>query len=94
MMIGTPSEIIIAFGGAIAGIVLLSAALAGIFIKHCFWWERVLFLLAGALLFVPEWKTDVMGLVLGAVVILCQIFIQHPEVNPVLEKYSNGKRSG
>lgn len=93
MMIGTPFEIIISFGGAVIGIVLLSAALAGVFIKHCFWWERILFLLAGALLFVPEWKTDLMGLVLGAVVILCQIFIQRPEVILDHKKYSNGKRS-
>ena len=93
MMIGAPSQIILSLATAIIGIVLLSAALAGVFIKHCFWWERVLFLLAGASLFVPGWKTDVLGLLLGAVGILCQIFIHHPEVSFDLKKYTNGKLS-
>jgi TRAP transporter 4TM/12TM fusion protein len=93
MMIGTPAEIILAFVGAVIGIVLLSAALAGIFIKRCLWWERILFFLAGALLFIPEWKTDVLGLLLGVLAIACQIFIQHPEANVGLRTYSKGKRS-
>lgn len=93
MMIGAPTQIILSLATAIIGIVLLSAALAGVFIKHCFWWERVIFLLAGASLFVPGWKTDVLGLLLGAVGILCQICIHHPEVNFDLKKYTNGKLS-
>ncbi|TRZ50166.1 TRAP transporter permease [bacterium] len=93
MMIGTLFQIILAIGTATIAIVLLSAALSGIFITHCFWWERILFLLAGAFLFVPGWKTDLFGLLLGVLVIICQIFIQHPKVKVDLIKYSNGKLS-
>lgn len=93
MMMGTPFQIVLALGSAMVGILFLSAGLSGIFIKHCFWWERTLFFLAGAVLFVPGLKTDLFGLLLGASIILSQILIQRPNVNFDFKKNSTEKLS-
>lgn len=78
MMIGTPLGIGLALGSAIAGIVLLSAGISGVLIRHCLWWERVLFFIAGALLFIPGVISDLAGLVLGALIVVSQIVLQRP----------------
>jgi TRAP-type uncharacterized transport system fused permease subunit len=78
MMIGTPFGIGLALGSAITGIVLLSAGISGVLIRHCLWWERVLFFIAGALLFIPGVMSDLAGLVLGALIVVSQIVFQRP----------------
>ena len=93
MMIGTLSQIALSLGSAIIGILLLSAGLSGIFIKYCFWWERILFFFAGALLFVPGLKTDLLGLLLGISIIISQIVVRRPDAAFDLKKNTTEKVS-
>jgi len=69
MMIGSPREIAIALGTAVAGIILLSGGLSGFLIRHCAWWERLLCFAAGILLFKPGLKTDLIGFILGILIV-------------------------
>jgi TRAP transporter 4TM/12TM fusion protein len=69
MMMGSPLEIAIATVTALAGIILLSAGLVGFLFRRCIWWERVLCFVAGALLFKPGLLTDLVGFILGILIV-------------------------
>lgn len=86
MMIGTAAQIVLSLASAIIGVVFLSAGLSGMLIKHCSWWERVFISIAGACLFIPGFKTDMMGLLLGASIIAFQIFVPRSGTGFSLEK--------
>jgi TRAP transporter 4TM/12TM fusion protein len=70
LLIGQPLQIVLAVATAAAGTFLLCGGLCGFLIRHLAWWERGLCFVAGALLFVPGWKTDLPGLILGALIVL------------------------
>jgi len=70
MMMGSPWEIAMATVTALAGIVLLSAGLVGFLFRHCMWWERALCFVAGGLLFKPGLVTDLVGFILGILIVI------------------------
>ena len=76
---GDAIDLIVDVGSAIAGVWLLSASLIGYFARPMEWWGRLLFFLAGGLLFVPAnlapWAawTDLIGAGAGAVLIFWDI---------------------
>jgi TRAP-type uncharacterized transport system fused permease subunit len=93
MMIGTASQIVLSLGSAIIGVLFLSAGLAGMFLKRCLLWERILISIAGAGLFVPGLKSDLLGLLLGAAIILSQMFLHRSEAGVGFEKNSTERLS-
>jgi TRAP transporter 4TM/12TM fusion protein len=93
MMIGTASQIVLSLGSAIIGVLFLSAGLAGMFLKRCLLWERILISVAGAGLFVPGLKSDFLGLLLGAAIILYQMFVNRSEDGAGIERSSKEKLS-
>jgi TRAP transporter 4TM/12TM fusion protein len=70
LMIGSPWAIGMALVTAMAGCVLLCGGLCGFLVRQALWWERGVCLVAGTLLFVPGWETDLAGLVLGILIVL------------------------
>ncbi len=66
LMKGAFLEIILSFFTAAIGIVLLSAGLEGFLFKRIKWLERILFLIGGLSLFIPGWKTNLIGLIIIA----------------------------
>jgi len=73
LMIGSPFTIILALVTAMAGCIFLCGGLCGFLIRRIVWWERALCLVAGTLLFVPGWETDLSGFILGVLIILYRI---------------------
>jgi TRAP transporter 4TM/12TM fusion protein len=65
-----------AFFSALVGVVLLSAGLEGYFLGfgRIGWTTRLLWLAGGVFLIFPEWKTDLLGLVLLVVGVLIMLF--------------------
>jgi TRAP transporter 4TM/12TM fusion protein len=61
LMRGGVVEIAFSFLTAAVGVVLLAAALEGYLFKRVNWLERVAFLIGGIALFIPGWKTDMIG---------------------------------
>lgn len=51
---------------AILGTTALACAVEGWFRSHLSWWERILLLVGGVMMMVPEIRTDLSGLVLAA----------------------------
>jgi TRAP transporter 4TM/12TM fusion protein len=70
LMIGSPFAIILALVTAMAGCIFLCGGFCGFLIRHIVWWERGFCLIAGTLLFVPGWETDLAGFLLGVLIIL------------------------
>ncbi|MBA7615258.1 hypothetical protein ES703_22536 [subsurface metagenome] len=62
---GSPLEILHTFSTCVLGIVLIAGAVEGYILKLGVvsqWWLRLLFLLSGILLALPEWGTDLIGI--------------------------------
>ena len=73
LMIGTWPSIVVAVLKSCAGILLLAAGLHGYLLRPATFWERGLLIVAAFGLVKPGWVTDVMGVVLLAVVIASQL---------------------
>ena len=70
LMIGTTTEVILAFLSATVGIICLSASVIGYLYKETTLLERIVLFAAALLLIKPGWITDAIGLIcLGSVVI-------------------------
>lgn len=69
----TASEVILICVSSIVGIFGVSAALEGYFLHHMKWYERIACVVGGLLLIYPGLVTDLIGLVLVAVVLLVQV---------------------
>ena len=73
---GDAIDLIVDVGSATAGVWLLSASLIGYFARPMEWWGRLLFFLAGGLLFIPAnlapWAawTDLIGAGAGAALVI------------------------
>jgi TRAP transporter 4TM/12TM fusion protein len=70
MLLGEPFKVLIAFLSAITGIVFLNGGTIGYLVAHLNKMTRMLLIIAGALMFIPGWKTDFSGLVLGIIIIV------------------------
>jgi TRAP transporter 4TM/12TM fusion protein len=66
------SEFVLATGGCVTGIVLLSAAFSGWLLTRTQGWERALLAISSILLIAPELWSSVVGLVIAAPVFLVQ----------------------
>jgi len=75
MLIGTAARILAALLTAVGGVVLISAGTMGYLLRPIRPWMRVVFLAAGFLMFVPGWKTDLAGLLLGALAVLASLLL-------------------
>jgi TRAP-type uncharacterized transport system fused permease subunit len=62
LMKGSVLEVTFSFLTAALGVVLLAAALEGYLFSRANWPERVVFLIGGIGLFIPGWKTDMIGM--------------------------------
>jgi TRAP-type uncharacterized transport system fused permease subunit len=58
---------------AIIGVLIFSAGLHGYFLTHSRLWHCVVLVIAGLLLIDPHVSTDIIGLVLAAVVVAAQL---------------------
>ena len=72
LMLGTWQEVIVAVGFAIAGIIILSIALEGCFLRPLSWLERVLAFASGLALVAPHLDWNLGGLVVLAVILILQ----------------------
>lgn len=57
-------EVVQAVATAVLAVIALSAAFSSFLQRRCYWWERFLLLVAGALLIVPEPVSDLAGAIL------------------------------
>lgn len=64
MLLGSPGEIALASITAATGVYFLAAGIEGYLLRPASWWERILFLAGGVLMFIPGLSTDVPGLLL------------------------------
>lgn len=67
---GPVLHILVTFFSCVAGIILIAGAMEGYLIglgKLTAWWSRVLLFTSGILLGIPEWRTDILGLIIGSV---------------------------
>jgi TRAP transporter 4TM/12TM fusion protein len=69
LMVGSWSDIVLAFITSVVGVFLLAASIQGYFIKKANLWERILLFAASLLLIKPGILTDIMGLI-GAFLVL------------------------
>jgi TRAP transporter 4TM/12TM fusion protein len=73
LMIGDWPTIIWAGMTAGTGVMLFAAGLHGYFVAHSAHWQSVLLAVAGLLLIDPNFVTDVIGVVLAAIVVVTQL---------------------
>lgn len=68
----------IAWGAAqvLAATFFLAITVCGFFKREMSWWERVITFAAAILLMTPEWKTSVIGIVIGAGVLLLDVIMK------------------
>lgn len=76
----TAPEVILICVSSIIGIFGVSAALEGYFLHHMKWYERIFCVVGGLLLIYPGIVTDLIGLVLVAVVVLVQVVTRKKQV--------------
>ena len=72
MINGTPATIAMAACTAIVGMIGLGVAMIGYFVAPASWWERILFFAAGIMMLDPGTVTDIIGIVLLALLIAFQ----------------------
>jgi TRAP transporter 4TM/12TM fusion protein len=72
IMIGPPTKIIVATFTAAIGVFMLSAGLAGYLLGSLGVVTRVVLLLAGGVMIVPGWMTDMVGAAIGLGILLWQ----------------------
>lgn len=77
---GPPLETIYFFGGCALGIVLIAGGLVGYLwrLGKISIWARPLLIIAGFLLGFPEWRTDVVGIIIAVLVLLIMFVISRP----------------
>ena len=66
-------EVVLICITSLVGIMAVSAALEGYFLKSMRWYERIVSAIGGLLLIYPGWVTDCIGLALVAAVLAVQI---------------------
>ena len=66
-------EVILIIITSLIGIGLVSVGLEGWLIKKVAWWQRIIAIVAGLLLIIPGWVTDLVGIVVATVIVLLQI---------------------
>jgi len=76
LMIGDWQTILSSFVTATIGCILLAAGLFGYLLRTALLWERVVLVVAALLLVKPGWITDLIGIVLLALVLASQVFIK------------------
>ena len=81
LMIGDWQTIVSSFVTASIGTILLAAGLFGYLLRPTLWWERVLLIAAAFLLIKPGWITDLIGLVLLALVLASQYLVKPKELS-------------
>lgn len=69
---GTVTELLLALGTLIVGLVSMASGLAGYLLTRANWWERALLMIAGVLLIYPEPMISGGGLALMAVAVILQ----------------------
>jgi TRAP-type uncharacterized transport system fused permease subunit len=72
LLIGTFFEILLATIPALIGILFLSIGIIGYFRKEIGWWGRTLLIIGAILLIHPGITTDIIGMGLGALVLIPQ----------------------
>ena len=83
LMIGDWQTIIWSSLTAAAGIVLFAAGLHGYFVTRSAPWQSALLVVAGLLLIDPHVVTDIVGVIIAALVIAAQIFARRAQLKPV-----------
>ena len=76
LTIGDPQAIVSSMVTAVIGVILLAGSLFGYLIGPCTRWHRVLLFVAALGLIKPGWETDLIGLVLLALVLASQYFVK------------------
>ncbi len=66
---GSAGEVLLAAATAIIGTIALAGAMSGFFFGSIFQWQRALLAVGAVTLIYPGWKTDLLGLILVAVVV-------------------------
>jgi TRAP transporter 4TM/12TM fusion protein len=79
LLIGDWQDIVSSFITATLGTILLAASLQGYLIRSAAMWQRVVLFAAALLLIKPGWITDLIGLVLLAVVLVAQYLLNKKE---------------
>ncbi len=93
LMKGGIVEIILTFVISTLGVILLAAGLEGCLFRRVNWGERILFLIGGLGLFVPNWKTNTIGALVVAFILFkerqaLRRLYRHPSMIP----QGNGER--
>ncbi|MBQ8605398.1 MAG: TRAP transporter fused permease subunit [Clostridia bacterium] len=78
----TPLQVVVIAITAIVGICAVAASLEGYFLRHMFWYERIVCLIGGLLLIIPGTLTDVIGVAIVALVVVVQIITRKMELKP------------
>jgi TRAP-type uncharacterized transport system fused permease subunit len=73
LLVGDVWSIILATIFAVFSVVWLSAAMEGSFLRVINWAERIVFVIAGLVIIVPDWRIQVGGIALGALTLLFQL---------------------
>ena len=73
LMIGEWPAIVMASVSATIGVMLFAAGLHGYFITHSTHWQSALLVVGGLLLIDPHFATDVIGVILAAIVVASQL---------------------
>jgi len=76
LMIGDPLVIVGATVTAVIGAILLAGSLFGYFLGPCKRWHQVFLFIAAMCLIKPGWETDLVGLVLLALVLTSQYLVK------------------
>lgn len=79
LMVGDWQIVVSSFITATTGTVLLAASLQGYLIRPAMMWQRVILFIAAICLIKPGWITDLIGLVLLAVVFAWQFLVKKKE---------------
>ncbi|HHT48123.1 MAG TPA: TRAP transporter permease [Firmicutes bacterium] len=72
LMVGTTAEIVFCIISGLCGVIFLAGSVVGWFVKKGNIVERLILFAAAILLIIPELKTSIVGLILGALVIFMQ----------------------
>ncbi len=81
LMIGNWQIVVSSFITATIGTILLAASLQGYLIRPATMWQRVVLFVAALCLIKPGWITDVIGIVLLAIVLAVQYFVMPKGTN-------------
>lgn len=74
--LGAPGAIIEAVLTGLGGAALMEAGFEGYFTRPASWLHRIGFIIAGTLLLIPEYQTDIAGAILGVGIVLIHINVK------------------